>query len=404
MGDSGGVRPPTIIALPQHLPAAASFRPGQTLQGIVQGTPDGLVVQVAGVRVPIESGAALEAGQSVLVEAAQSEAGLVLRLTPLEQAGTAPTPEAAAGARLIQSLLAPILESLGAVLPEEAAARLLPANAPLTETTLQRLVSLFVSRATMGPDLRHIAALLSQAAAAGAIPPDVAEEFSGLAARFVLSESGGLPGPLEAMARAGAEAQIAQAIASGAVENLLERLESDLRAQVSRLRGNAALARFLRGLGQLRSFENAVARILDRLDAAQLQNLRTFEQPYLFIEVPCDPDGALRHFQVHFFNEGRGKRRAFDWQNATVAIDLSMTRLGNLWISVKIVRGRCSCWFRATRADVVQAIENNADELAAALDRVGYPNAEVKAMLWDGNRLETVANLMRRFAGFSASV
>ena len=90
-------------------------------------------------------------------------------------------------------------------------------------------------------------------------------------------------------------------------------------------------------------------------------------------------------------------------KDATVVLDLSMTRLGDLWIALTIARGRCSCRFRAANPAAVQAIRAERDGLIQALQSAGYPGAQVRVEPWDGDRLGEAAGLMRRFSGINVN-
>jgi hypothetical protein len=171
---------------------------------------------------------------------------------------------------------------------------------------------------------------------------------------------------------------------------------------LSRIQQDPDVARFVAETGQVREFHGAVERVLDRLSGRQLQNLHSVDRSYQFFELPVAGDSPYRHLQVHFFgHEGRGRKR-FDPKNATVVLDVSMSRLGDLWINLAIANGRCTCTIRATDQETVDAIESGRDELRRALDGVGYPGAQVRVSLWDGDRFAAATKLIRRFTGFHA--
>jgi len=351
-------------------------------------------VQVAGVQVPLPADASLQPGQTVTIKVLESGQGLQLRIVP-----QASVPAHSLGA--LEELVAAVLESLGAPIGPELPSQLVPANLPQTPDAVRALLALFVSRGAMGEDLRQIAALVEQAVAAGALPRSDSEA---LLARIVVSEPGDFHPVLEQLADAAGhtlEARIAMALAAGNLDDIIDTLRTDLRAHLARLRENPVLQRFLQRTGQLRTFETAVDRVLERLVGAQLQNLRGLEQPYLFLEVPCSPDSGIQHAQVHVFSEGHGKKREFDAANALVAFDLATTRLGDLWITLRITQGRCLCRFCATRPAAVDALTGAAHELVQALEQAGHHGARVEVALWDADRLRETAALMRRFSGIN---
>lgn len=127
------------------------------------------------------------------------------------------------------------------------------------------------------------------------------------------------------------------------------------------------------------------------------------DQSYLFLDLPFASGMPIREGRVHFFAEGRARDRGFDAKNATVALDLVTSRLGALWIVIRIFEGHCACRFCATSEAAVETLQSTAHELAQALDNAGYPNAAVQATLWDGDRLRETANLMRRFSGIDVT-
>jgi hypothetical protein len=195
------------------------------------------------------------------------------------------------------------------------------------------------------------------------------------------------------------EAQIARAVSTGSLESLAQAARTDLIATLSELRSNEGLTAYLQGKNQLDLFQSAADRLVDRISSGQLQNLHRLDQPYVFVEIPFPADAPVRGARVHFFHEGRGDRQAFEGRKASVTLDLSTTKLGDLWITLQLAEGHCSCRFGATSEETVDAIEGAQEDLVRALEESGYERATVHVALWDGNRLRETAHLMRRFAG-----
>ncbi len=387
-----GLRP-TILPLPRHPGTAGRLRPGQSLQGRVEGTSGKLYVQVAGTRVPIASEGALQPGQLVRLTVVQGENGLALHLTPQPPGGSAaPTIDAA-----LKELLALVLNRLGTGQSSEIARPLVPAFLPRTSEALEHLLGLFTTRQQLGPDVGALAALLSRAAGAGALPRQQAEAFAALVASFTAGETENWKALLQRLGKGDTEARLAAALKKGALDTVLAELHASLRAQVARLRGNDALLAWLRGQQQIDRFETLADRIMARLSGGQLQNLRGLEQPYLFLEIPLPEQSGFNHVQVHFFDEGRKQEAAFDKYNATVVMDVSTHHLGELWVMVRILSGNCQCTFRATSASAREAIEAASGELAAGLAHAGYDNARVETVPWDGDRFSAAVQLMQRF-------
>ncbi len=285
----------------------------------------------------------------------------------------------------------------------QSAAQIVPPNFPSSEAAVRNLLSMFLADGQTSQDLQLLQSLVSEGAASGGIPQAVADEFTALVTQFMVAEDGDIAEVLQQWGRSSGrslEARLAQALATGDLNEFLDQAEGDLRSSLSRFRQEGDIVRYLQGKNQLRTFQGAVDRVLNRLTGAQLQNMRGVDLPYAFLELPAMDGTGLQRAQIHVFGEGRGERR-FDPRNATVAMDLSLTRLGDIWVSLTVVRGHCACRFRATRPEVVEAIEAEADALRGALTEAGYAGVQVQAGLWSGQRLDDVAGLMRRFSGLN---
>lgn len=379
------------------------LRLGQTIRGIIQGSAGNLSLHVSGLRIPLPEGLPLLSGQVVQAEVMRGPEGLQLRILP-ELHGTRPFAQSTDSGH-ITALIRMTLEALGVALPAaDKTAHLLPANLPQTAHIVQSLLALFANRGAMTEDLQRIMAFVQQAAASGAVPRALAEQLAALAGTLFATDSKELPEILRraaASARRTLEARLARALASGDKTALPKLVEQDLRALLRRLERNDDLRKFLQQSRKLRDFDQAVERLTNRLAARHLQNLRAFELPYLFIELPFGPDAPVRHAQIHLFGEDSPEGDRLSAKNATVVLDLSTSNLGDLWISITIMAGRCRCLLRATQPATVEAIRAASDELAGSLAEAGYPESIIEADLWQGDRIEAVSDLMRRFAGLN---
>ena len=375
----------------------ATVRPGHTLAGTIEGPPGNQVLAAGALRVPIPQTANLLSGQPVTVEVVATEEGLQLRLTPREPAPPPPTT-----APPPADPLTAVLKSLGVTVSRDVAEALIPADLPRTEQAVRTLLSLVLRTATTGDDLQLIASLLTEGAAAGALSADGAREAAALIEQFVARGVGDFGPMLHRLTNSAGrylEARIAQALASGPVDTALNLPQDDLRVLLSHLRTDQAVAGYLRGAGRWRVFQEAVDRTLDRLSAAQFQNVHALDQSYLFLEIPWPTGAPIHEARVHFFAEGQTGKRGLDARNASVTLDLSTTKLGDLWVTLQLMDGQCHCRFCTTSPDAAETIERATQELTQALENAGYPRTTVQVALWDGDRLREMANLMRRFAG-----
>lgn len=410
MAGLGGIIPPIApitVALLGQAGIIAALRPGQIVEGAVQENKQGFLVRIGGTELPIEPVAGLAPGTRVGVEVIRTGAGPRLRLTPLPTPAASPSTQPAqsgSAAPPLPALLTRVLETLNRLDAVRQAAHLLPRGVPRSEVAIRQVLTLFFARGSTGQDLQQVAAVVRQAVDAGVLTE---RDVAAVASILRLVSAGVEEDTASVLRRAGdqagkpIEARLAAAVAAGKIDAFLAELDQDAAVLLQRLRSNEAFRTYLRKTGQLADFDSAVDRTIERFSGGHLQNLRSAEMPYHFLEVPFDPTALITHAQIHIFGEGGGKGRRFDPDNSTVVIDLSTTNLGDLWISLNMVRGACQCWIRVTDVEVVRAVEESSADLAEQLEAVGYPGATVHATLWDGNRLQEAANLMRRFEGIS---
>jgi hypothetical protein len=397
---------PNIFAgAPSPARTANALQPGQILRVIVQGSSEGLAIRVAGQRIPLGSaGAEFAAGQTVRAEVvATGNNTFALRLTPepTPASASAPgpaTPQSppAATAPSLPGAAAALAEALGRASDSATLARMIPPEVRANDAAVRQLLNLFMSRGALGDEVRAMATLMAQAASAGVVP-ELTAAFVSAAGAFIQADAASLRGMLEKLTRGrGAEARIAEALAAGNVDEAMAELEASLRTLVGRLRGHDAVRAWMRGQGVLKAFEEMAQHVLERLDGAALQNLRGMQQPYVFLELPLPRESGFHHAQLHLFGDGPGK--TFDQAHATFALDLSLSRLGDLWVLFRAAPGQCQCNIRAVAPAARDALQAGAAEFEEALARAGYPHVRVEVQPWDGDRLRAAASLMDRFA------
>ena len=75
-------------------------------------------------------------------------------------------------------------------------------------------------------------------------------------------------------------------------------------------------------------------------------------------------------------------------------------RLGDLWITLSAVQGVCTCVFRTNTTPVAALIDAHAPELENLLTEAGgFGHAQVRTVLWDGNRFAAAVDLFRPLEG-----
>jgi hypothetical protein len=388
------------VFIPANSIGAGALRPGQVLQGTISGVPGSLELRLAGLRATLDSSVPLSAGQIVSVTVEAAENGIRLLVTPITAAAE-PLPSFAGD--FVPDVLAKVLDLLGASAGlREMAAEILPGNLPATESEITALLRLLTTQGTVAEDLQQIAAWVSQASDAGALVPELAAQLAILARQLLPSGADDVERLVREWATQSSrtlEARLIQALETGTLGALPEALGRELRAVLLRLQGDETFRQWIAQHGHLGSFDAALGRILERTLAGSMQNLRAFEAPYLFFDLPFPADAPVTRAQVHVFGEGGRGRHGFDRKNASITLDLSTARLGDLWISLTITGGVCTCVIRAAREATVAAITAATSELGEALAEAGYPDASVQVTHWNGNRLEETVHLMRRFSG-----
>ncbi|HOF39152.1 MAG TPA: flagellar hook-length control protein FliK [Candidatus Hydrogenedentes bacterium] len=393
MADPGGVQPFMIpVTAPQGLPAG--LRVGQVFQAVLQGQPGSLSIVVGGSRMLVGDQPHLQPGQIVNGEVLRVSAGLQIRLTPQ----SAPAPGEPGVAPSLSQVVASVLDSFPALTAPENAVRALHPSVPMTEAAVRSVLSLFLSDARMGADLQALANAMNEAAQAGALPQQMADSFALLSSALVSTGGPELHAILQAGRRAGRtiEGRLARAMESGRLAGILAETDGDLRALLMRVRQEEPFIRYLRSEGRLRGFQDTATRVLDRLTGAALQNLRGLEVPYVYLEIPTLEHAGLQRLQMHFVGEGPGKGRRLDPRNCTVALDLSLSRLGDLWLVLKVLEGRCTCLIRAADAEALEALRAEEEELVGALAAAGFEAARVRFEPWSGDRLREVGELIRQ--------
>lgn len=399
MSGPGAINPVLLSFFTQPV-QAVGLRPGEILHGLVEGTSEAPTVRFGSVVVPIEPIAGVTPGQAVSAEVVSTGQGLRLKLSA-SPAAPSPTPPPS---KEIAALLTKILSTLGRLDSVQQAVHLVPDALPDNEAALKALLTVLLGRPDARQDIETIKRAVRDATDLDVLPRGQGEKSLALLARLVAPDTSDPSQHAQRLSRTfrvSAEARLAKAIETGSVHALSDQLDEDLAVHLLRLRREPEFARFLQQSAVLTEFDRALDRLLERLLGAQLQNLRGADAPYFFLDFPFPADSPLRHAQVHFFGGDGRKGHRFDPDNATVVLDLASAALGDLWITLALVHGICTCWIRATSIDVVKAIDDLGAELVEDLDRAGFRGARVHVTLWDGDRVQQVAALMRRFEGIN---
>lgn len=369
------------------------------VRGTVVSTNEGLAFEVRGTRIPLPLGLPIRPG--LRVELAYSAEDRTVRLTILPQAN-APTPASDGLAAVIRH----VLQLIEGPSPTRAhsISQVLPRSIPLSESVVRTVVQVLAVRGALGRDLETVVKALRLAESSGIVPRGSTNVVAGILGRIQSLSGRDIAQGLQQWAgKTGSppEGLLARLLAG---MNMAAELSTDrdLRAWIDRWRQNEPLRNFLASRGGLDAFDNAADRASQRLTGAQVQNVRAMEQPYFFIELPVTSSHGMRSGQLHIFGDGGRGGEGFNGA-ARVVLDLSTTKLGDLWILMDVAGSSCSCQFRATSPEAVSAIEAASDELVAALRDIGYSQARVGVVSWDGDRFEALGDALPSLEGLNVT-
>ncbi len=393
-----GIQPAVVTAL-MRPGQVAGLSPGQSYQGSIQGAPGHLSLHVAGNRIPLPPHTSLPPGQSVHVTLVHQGDAIQLRLTPYGPAGQATVSPTAT----LPNLLVSVLRALDALGSARAAGHLIPRHFPANETALRDLLSLFTSRGTLSQDMHVVLAAVNLGLAEGLVSPEVAASVAGWLAPLAGGDREKVAAWLKRHVReqgAALAARIASAAGAGKLDDLFAEISDELRVLLRQLMDSGELIDFLENRGRRYDFERAAERVLERLQNGQLQELRGLEQPYVFLQLPFPAESGVVNGQLHIVGDDRGQDAG---KSQVVVLDLTTTALGDLWIRLELLHDTCRCTLKTSLDAAVPVIEQASEELRAGLMEAGYGQTSVTVQFWDGERIDEIADFMRRFGGINLS-
>lgn len=417
----------TIISLKLNplelLPAGGSF------QGAIErDASQGLVLVAGKTRVPLPDNAGLAPGQRVTAEPMRTPQGMQLRLTLMDSPTSAPNaPQPAPAPQSQQSQTPAQVAARASTPPPPAAATATPSAPPvpnpvqatpvtaLFNSLLEMLASgthpaaarplaglaqlrgLLTQAGDLRASLTEVLTLLDRAVAAGV---EVKQSLEPL--RQLITALTGNTDDFEALLRQAAEragksaeSLAARLLTGGDPDEAAAFVRQDARAVLSQLREDPALRAFLKKDGSLESFTSKAGAVVERLSAENLQNLKGNEQAYRFFELPATPALGLFRAQFHVMGEPGKRRYAEDGGGASIAFDLGLSNLGDLWIYLRTVGPTCTCRFMAASPEAVDALAEESGHLATALETAGFRAAAVTVEPWDGNRIREIVAILR---------
>ncbi len=146
-----------------------------------------------------------------------------------------------------------------------------------------------------------------------------------------------------------------------------------------------------------------VVLLLEQLRGGDVHRARAAEIPYQFINLPLNPQSGFDRVHVHFFGDGSAEDDDAAPSTSLVVFDLSLSRLGDMWITLRTTPNACSCRIQTCDPNAAATIDEHAHDLSRALTDAGYPETVVEAAVWEGDRFDAVADLFRNASGLDLS-
>ncbi|MBX7256393.1 MAG: hypothetical protein K1Y02_08530 [Candidatus Hydrogenedentes bacterium] len=386
----------SLALAPRFSASSVGANVAQVLNGVIQQTPQGPVFQAGQTTIPLASVPDNLVGTALSARFVETGQGSRLLVWQTEASATsAPTT-----GRSLPEVLGRIFQVFGQSGLAERAASLIPRALPPGEAAIRLVASLFLERGVGAELVERLVTLVKQGAASGVVSDDLQKRLLSLLTRTAGSESKELLAALRIAAQTSSrspEAALARAFAQS--EGLSATLADDLRSAIHQLRTSEPFRAFLEKTGQMQEFNTTSSSLIERITANQLQNLRGLETSYLYFEPAFVPGSGLSSAHIHAFGDGSGKQ-SFPSENSTVVLDLSTTRLGDLWITLSAVQGACSCVFRTREPLVAVLIDEHAPELEKLLsDTANFTYTQVRAVVWNNDRLSAAIDLFRPLEG-----
>lgn len=360
-----------------------------------------IVPEVSGValalhqfRLPLPPGTHIPAGTVVEVRIVEHGGAKQLQLrpqTPSEEAAPAQLPRPGSAAL---SVLSDVLAALPSSVNREQAAAILPRLDALPRETLRALLQLLVGHERLGAAAARLAEAASVAVASGRLPAAVSKQISTVAGRMLAENAA----EFERAIRDARDILAGRPPVTHAADRLHDKsLVGDLIALREQMQAHPRAAST-----QTDAVIRAIDTLLERLDNGRMQNVRGFEAPYQFLEIPLSAQTGFDRAQIHFFGD-ESSNSPREAKSHSIVLDLELSQLGPIWIALHATGQSCACVLRVESESAREALSEASPALQQALRAAGYDGATVRTEPWDGDRVSALAAMSARFAGFEAT-
>ncbi len=409
MAHFGGLSPLTILLTDSILNLGTKLNPNKPYPGVVHQGPKGTHVQVAGIKVPLPQGSALVPGQPVTVTQQSGAEGpklvVVPQNSPAAQGGQSVATVGSGGVPQENSTVAsalPILKSLVETLPvlkavsPQQATSLLPTQLPNVESVLRMALQVFELKSKVHDAMKVIAQVADIAEEAQISSPVLKQVLSMVGGEVKWDDKASVIQLLKQLQ--------SQTRGPGLSISNEMTLEDSLLVLLGKLRNDEGLRSLLEVKGMVSNFQQAVDALVEHVSGQHLQNGRSLDVPYAYLTIPF-PEGAdIVEAQIHFVGDGQGENEWDEAGHGQIVLDLSTTRLGELWIHVSHRVEGCVCQFSVETEAIATTINDSASVLRERLEEQGFERVNVIASVRSKDRLEALADVLQRFSGLDLQV
>lgn len=394
MPNLSGLTPLTIQVTDALLSLTQNLKPNQPYRSIVTGTPQGQSVTVNGSRIALPANTTLTPGQPVTVEL-QTQSGaprLVVQPAPTAQPSAAPNPVAST---LLMEVLRAIPQFQN-ITPQQATG-LMPTPLPASDALIRLALQVFQFQATLPEAVDTMRRALSLVTTQKDASPEARQLLTLLGAGVDFTKTESIAQFLKNIRALTTSAPLADlAPSSNASPQPASASDASLYRLLAGIRNDQTVLALLETPGAIKTFQQASDTLLDHAAGQHLQNARGLDTSYVYLNIPIAND-ALRQAQIHFFADGQQNQD--DSGAGQIVMDLDTTNLGSIWIHIQHSPENCTCRFNVNSEEIVGYINHAADSLVTRLEGLSFKHVQVLAMVWDGDRIQALADVIQQFAG-----
>lgn len=402
----GGISPITVELTDTLLQLVQAIKPGLPVEARVTGSGAQRHINLAGTRIPLPTSTTLAHGDPVTVQIVSQPDGSKVIITPGAQSASSSgsgIPNSAPAA-VLQTLLQEIpgLQSLSA----QQATALSPASLPSVAAILRLALDVLqVHTIATASEARETLVRLLRGVASNGKLSETAQRVLALLGQGVDLKQ---PDAIEGLVRlihdqaqraplAAIHAAATQGVSPGAN---LDAQSSGLYHLLALIRNDSGVLSLLGGDAEIQNFRSAVDVLQDQSAGQHLQNARSSDVPYVFLNLPLGSD--IQRAQLHVLGrESSGGENGKG--EGSVILDLQLSNLGNVWMEMKHRDDSCVCRFHVESDSVAGVILDASEALTERLRKGHFSDVSVQATTEQHDRFSALVDLLAPLSGLDIS-